>query len=1062
MKKKLLNMRKPLFMKALFVLAFMAFFSTTFAQTITVTGRVMDIAAGEPLIGATIVEKGTINGVISDINGNYSINVSSGAILECSFIGMVTKELPVGSSTVINFDMESSFSMLDEVVVTGYMVQRKVDLTGSVAVVDVQELSERITTSSMSALQGSVPGLYIETSGDPTGKTRQLLIRGVNTLGNTDPLYVIDGVPTKDSNVFNYLDPNSIESMQVLKDAAAASIYGSRASNGVIIVNTKKGKDAFKVNFSSSVTISEHTRRVDYCNTEEYGIALWRAAMNGSNPTNLLNDLSARYTYDWHYDTDGNPVLDAVHSVPYVGGNTKLPATDTDWQDVIYRTGLAYQNNVVISGGTDASSLLVSFGNQRNNSVIEYNWFNKINGQINSSVSFANGKIKIGEDLSIAHTTEAPLSGDHNTVGLSGFGSTSVITNAAMQTRLPVYDTDGNFAGPTGTGFSDRNNPLHIAWLHRNNRVQQLMLFGNAYLLVQPVKNLSLKSTFGIDYSDTERTAYEPKWTEGFLSRTTNFMEKSLGKKFNWTWSNTANYSLKAGANNNFDFLLGMEAISNMDRNILGHKEDFVDESLDFYQFSAATGNVTLTGTSTGHTLVSYFGKVNYTFSDRYLASATVRIDGSSRFGENNRFGVFPAFTLGWRINNEAFMRDVTFLSNLKLRAGYGVVGNQDIGDNARFGQYATNYGTESGQRITGTAYDISGANTGSLPSGYVRTQLENPDLKWESTTEYNIGVDFGFFKESVYGTVDLFLRETKDILTRPPYAAVMGEGASQYVNGATMENKGYEITLGHRGQSGKVKYNVNYSMSAFADKITYLPEAVISSYPGNGEKTILGRSTSSFFGYLTTGIFQTAEEAAAYKVEHGQSGAAVGRLIWADLDNNGRINSYDQDWLGTSLPKFEYGISAQIEYKNLMLSVFGQGVYGKSVNDTRTSTDFASGVGMNFGRRVLNAWSPTNTDSDIPALSLSDTNSETSRRSNYTITKGDYFKFKNITLSYNLPTSVLSKIRVGQARVFITAENAILIRPKGNDAYSGPDPETPGSVFPKPISFTFGLNFTM
>ncbi len=1031
-------------------------FTSAYAQQVTITGKVSNAVTNEALAGATVQEKGTTNGTTTVSDGTFTLSVSPGATLVISFIGMTTQEVVVGESRNIVINLQETISELEEIVVTGYSTQRKVDLTGAVSVVDVAQMAELPTSNTMQALQGRVPGLYIETSGDPTGRTRNLLIRGVNTLGNTAPLYIIDGIPSKESNQFNYLDPNSIESIQVLKDASAASIYGSRASNGVIIVTTKKGKNKFKVDFNSSTTAQYFTRRMDVCNTEEYGRALWQASINdGTNPTAH----SARYTYEYHTDANGVAVLDKVNSVEYVGGNTLLKATDTDWQDALFRQGIITNNNITLSGGTESSSLLINLGQNHNKSVIKYNWFDRISAQVNSSISFLKGKIKVGEDFHFANLTEDPLRGDHNGPGINNFNSTTVIQNAYfMQTRLPVYDANGDFAGPTGSGFSDRNNPLHVAYLGRDNRVKDLLLFGNLYLEVQPIKNLLLRSRFGIDYDNSTKIAIERTWVEGFLSRTVNYLETLKGNKANWTWSNTANYTL-AIQKNSFDFLVGMEAISNDYQELRAYKEGFADQSLDYFQYSAATGVAQVSGTRTGNQLLSYFGKVNYKWSDRYLASATFRIDGSSRFGANNRFGVFPAFTLGWRINNEPFMSDLEFISNLKLRSGYGIVGNQEIGDEARFGKYATNYGTQSGNRLTGTAYDINGKNTGNLPSGYVATQLVNDNLRWESTTEINIGIDFGFLDERITGSFDYFDRTTKDILTRPPYPGAMGEGSYKYVNGATMSNKGFEFVLGYRGNVGPVSFSALGSVSSFHDKITYLPASVVRSYAGNVEKTIIGHSTTSLFGYITDGIFQNAQE-----VDNGitQAGKGIGRLRWVDLNGDKKIDTYDQDWLGTTLPDFEYGINLDVSYKNFSLSLFGQGVSGRTVNDgTLGSSDFASGVGMNFGRRVLEAWTPQNTSSTIPMLSLVNRNSET-RSSNYLLRNGSYFKLRNASIGYTLPSDIAQKLRIGLLRVYFMGENFLLIKAHGKSAFTGQDPETPGTVYPRPVSYTLGINITL
>ncbi|OFY11327.1 MAG: hypothetical protein A2X05_05595 [Bacteroidetes bacterium GWE2_41_25] len=1034
------------------VLFCLMFSLNAYSQRTPVTGKITDAITNNPLPGATVLEKGTTNGTYAGADGSYSISVGTNATLVFSFVGMQTQEIKVDQSGIVNVTMNAAIGQLDEIVVTGYAVQRKVDLTGAVAVVNVAQMSDMPASNTMQALQGRVPGLFIETSGDPSGRTRTLLVRGVNTLGNTAPLYIIDGIPSKQANTFAYLDPNTIESIQVLKDASASSIYGSRASNGVVIVTTKKGKGKFKVDFSSSLTSQYFTRRMPVTNTEEYGRALWQGSINnGTSPTAH----SARYTYVSHTE-NGVQVLDEVVPVPTVGGNPLLISSDTDWQDALFRRGLISSNSITISGSTETSSLLISLGKNHNKSVIKYNFFDQINGQVNSSISLFDGKIKVGEDFHIASLEESPLRGDHNGPGLAGFNSTTIINNAYfMQTRLPVYDTNGDWAGPTGSGFSDRNNPLHIAWLGQDNRVKNLLLFGSLFMEVRPIKNLTLISRAGIDTDYDTRWSIERTWVEGFLNRTVNYIEKLQGKKFNWTWSNTANYSLEI-KQSTFDFLFGMEAISNDYQDMIAYKEGFADQSFDYFQFSAGTGVATNSGTRTGHQLLSYFGKVNYKWSDRYLVSATLRVDGSSRFGKNNRFGYFPAFTAGWRIDKEPFMANATFISNLKLRSGFGIVGNQEIGDNARFGLYATNYGTQSGNRIYGTAYDLGGINTGTLPSGYVATQIVNDDLRWESTSEINIGIDFGFLKETITGSFDYFDRSTEDILTRPPYAGAMGEGSFQFVNGATMANKGFELVLGVRENIGPVSLNVLGSITSFHDRITYLPESVVRSYPGNVEKTIIDHSVTSVFGYITDGIFQDQAEVDAHAT---QSGKGIGRLRWVDLNGDGVINTLDQDWLGTTLPDFEYGLNLELLYKDWTFSIFGQGVSGRTVNDgTIGSTDFAFGQGMNFGKRILDAWTPQNNTSSIPSASLVNPNQET-RSSNYLLRNGSYFKLRSMSLGYTLPSTFAQKIKVDLLRVYAMGENFLLIRPNDENRFTGQDPETPGTTYPRPVSFTLGIN---
>ncbi|MGI6310686.1 MAG: TonB-dependent receptor [Bacteroidales bacterium] len=1038
-------------------------------QQKTIRGKVLDSRTQEPIPGVNIVIKNTNTGVITDASGNFSLlGVDGTSVLVFSFIGYTPQEVQVGESASIEIFLVESISQLDEIVVTGYQTQKKVDMTGAISVVDVEALIDIPTTNPMQAVQGRIPGLYIETTGSPSGETRTLLIRGKNTLGNTDPLYVIDGVPTKQSNAIQSLDPNSIESIQVLKDASAASIYGARASNGVIIVTTKKGRKGLQVEISSNMTVQNYSwlNKVDMCNTIERGKILWQAAINDKTDPIVHKSL---YTYEYHNDAQGNPVLDKVIPVEWIGGNpndqTKAQIPGTDWQNVAYRNALQSNSHLTISGATDNTSALLGIGYVFNEGILKYTDFNKYSVRLNTSHSLLNGKLIIGENLQLSKTSETRPGGDLGSplipLGrgrLSGGNMHEL--SVTLQPILPVYREDGEWAGPLGSGFSDRNNVLHMLYIHRNNKWNDFTTFGNLYAELNPIKDLKLRSSFGIDYVDSYGTWFEEEYTEGFLRKDINSLDVLQQHNLNWTWSNTIGYNLLTGKHS-FDLIMGMEAIKNNYYSLGARKLGFAIQDNDYRFLDAGTGSQTNTGSSTGHQLLSYFGKVNYGYSDRYLGSLTLRYDGFSRFGTDNRYGLFPALTVGWRINNEAFF-NIPVISNLKLRAGIGRVGNQEIGDMARFGLYATNYGAQSGARNTGTAYDLNGSDTGTLPSGFVSVQTENNSLRWESTDEFNIGFDFGFFEERIIGSFDFFTRVTNDILIKPPVASVVGEGGQQWLNGATIKNNGFEIVLGYRNIIGNFSYNISGALSSFHDKITELPAAVVRSYPGNVEKTILGHSQTSVFGYVTDGIFQTQEEVNLHAI---QAGKGVGRIRYADLNNDGKIDPLDQDWLGTTLPDFEYGINGELGYKNLTLSFFIQGVSGKEVYNSMKgmlTMTHAGSSGMNFGRDTFSGWTPTNTNTNIPAQSLVNNNNET-RSSDYFYVNGSYLKMRSLQISYNMPLQLIQRIGIERLRIFLQGQNLFLIKDtKGKNRYYGPDPEIPGFQYPRPTNLTFGFDIVL
>ena len=1025
-------------------------FYISFGQNKTLNGIVVNKITNSSLPGATVTNKNKT--VTTDSAGRFQIGASMGDELNISFVGMKESKFRVRNLENNLIELEENANQLEQVIVTGYQTQRKIDLTGAVSIVKTEEIKNIPAPNLISSLQGRVPGMFIEADGRPNGGQRTLVIRGFNTLGNTSPLFVIDGVPTLNQTAFQSLDPNLIESVQVLKDATAASIYGSRASNGVIIVSTKQGKDKLQVHFTTSYGKDLFTDKMPVLDAYGRGQALWQAAINDKiNPAQN----AALYSYVSHADANGVQVLDKVVPTEWIGGNASLltPGANTDWQDVVFRNGTITNNELNVSYGNKIARGLFGFGFLDNQAMMQYMQFRKYVARLNTSFNLLNGKLKIGENLQLIFARNTP---DRTDLG----GSDMINLGRFEQPILPVYRTDGEFAGPIGAGFSDRNNPLHMLYIYRNNFDRTSNVFSNVYAEIRPIKNLLLRSNFGLEYQGQYNNAIFPTFVEGFLSRQINSMSLTQGHQLNWVWSNTANYDLTI-RKHTASFLAGMEAVKNASTTFNATREGFALEDFDYYQLSAGTGNQTVTGTSTGYQLLSYFGKINYTYSDRYLLALTLRRDGSSRFGANNPYGVFPSISAGWRLNNESFFENKMFISNLKLRGGWGRVGNQEIGNESAYGVYTPNYGGVLSSRYSvGTAYDLTGANGGTLPSGFSQVRRGNPNLKWETTEEYNIGVDFGFFNEKIVGSFDNFKRRTTDILISPPYAAVIGANATQVQNGATVDNKGFEATLGYHDQTAfGLGYSIGVNVSSFRNKVVYLPATVVPGYPGNVEKTILGHSPNELFGYVVQGIFQTQDEANAAPA---QPGKGVGRLRYADLNGDKVINALDQDWLGYGLPKAEYGINIQLSYKGFDLALFSQGVYGRKVNNSiKASSDFLQS-GMNMGTRVLQAWTPQNSGSTIPALSNANSNNET-RFSTYFVERGDYLKLRSAELGYDIPKRWLDKARIEELRIFFVGTNLFTVFKKsGSQAYTAQDPSLPGSIYPQATNVTFGLNISL
>ncbi|GGZ14275.1 SusC/RagA family TonB-linked outer membrane protein [Echinicola pacifica] len=1043
--------------KALLILISTCFISLGLFAQGSITGIVSEGESGEPLPGVTVRIKGSTTGAITDLDGNYSITASNSDILTFSFIGFQSISEEVGNRSVINISLSQEVSSLDEVVVVGYSSQRKSDMTGAIVAVDLGPIEGQSMTAGnpMQGLQGRVPGLFVEKSGDPSGASSRVLIRGITTLGNNDPLYVIDGVPTKRPEVFASLSPDAIESIQVLKDASASSVYGSRAANGVIVVTTKnksRGGDKVDINYNSTFSIlTEKPQRYDMLNAVQRGEALWRASVNDrADPTNGYGEI---YNFDWNGDFD-NPILNSVTVQPYVGGDTNVPAGDTDWQDATYETGYAFNNELSVSTNSEKSSLMINLGHYKNTGLLKYTDFERYTARLNASTWLFNDKVKLGVNSQFSSSNETLASQDVGSAPTPGLA-------ISLAPTIPVFDANGNFAGPQGSGYSDRNNPVLMQYLNRWDNTRKNNLFGNVFLEWNILENLTFRTNLGLDYNDFQRKDIEPRVNNGFITRSNNRLIWDTNKFSSLVFSNTLNYKLSKG-DHQFDFLLGTEAIKNDFNRILSMADNFAVETESYFVLDAASGARTNSGTGTGNRLISQFGKINYAYSDRYLASFTLRRDGSSRFGKNNRYGIFPAVTAGWRISNEEFLKDNNTISDLKLRVGYGEVGNQEIGDLARFGLYESRYGPNQAQYTggffeiyynIGTAYDLSGNNTGNLPSGFVSIQAENPDLKWETTKEWNLGMDFSILNYAINGSFDYFTRKTTDILTTPPIASAIGEGQQRVLNGASTATQGWELALNYANDINQdLTLSVNVNFGAFKDEITYLPEEVRTAFPGTINNSILGHSQFSIFGYQSDGLFQSQED-----VDNSaeQVGATPGGLKFKDINNDGIIDSDDRDFIGTTLPALEYGLGFDIKYKNFDFSIFGSGVAGRIGQDPYIFyNNFVQGR-ENAGLGVINGWTPENTNTDIPALSLAFNDQ---RVSDYLFRNNSYFKIRNLQIGYSLPDEMISKwAGMSRFRLYFQGENLLWITPKD---YIGSDPERIDvNRIPVPTSFTLGLN---
>ena len=1041
------NKRHMCKLKSLLTTALLLAGITAFAQQITITGVVRSSADGYGIIGAAVMEKGTSNGSVTDLDGHFTIKVESGRILEISCIGYKTVEIP--ASADMSVVMDEDISELSEVVVTGYQTQRKADLTGSVSVIKTDEMKTTSGTDPMRALQGRIPGMTITSNGSPSG-AGTVRIRGIGSFNSSqDPLYIIDGVPT--TSGLNSLNTNDIESMQVLKDAASASIYGSRAANGVIVITTRKGRkgDKVSVDFSSGFTAQTYNRQsmMALSNTSEYATAMAQAALNdGLDPVqyaaNYGLDLQAAAGNPIHaYDPAANQMRTYTANGLYdgfVNAKKTMRFSDTDWLKAISRIGFLQSHDLSLSNMSERSSVLLSLGYKNNQGILRYTDFKNVAARLNTSLKL-NKIITVGENLTITHTSQVDGAPMENAL--------------KMAPVLPVFEEDGvTFSGPVG-GMSDRQNPLRELYHNRDNALKVWRIFGNAFIDLSPVQGLLIRSNFGIDYDNRYIHAVTYTWHSDVVNNDTPSATMGQTNDMKWTWSNTANYNFKAGADHTFNVLAGIELYSQRVQDFSAYAQLFALENYDYMFPNAATGTQRAYGIEEGYNLISFFGKVDYNWKDLLLASFTIRHDGSSRFGVNKRYGTFPAATLGYRLSRHM---DADWIDDLKVRASWGETGNQAISNYARYGLYAATYG---GERNESTAYDLRLAGSGIFPSGFRATQAQNNNLKWETTEQYNAGLDFSLFRSSVYGTFDTYIKDVKDMLINPAYLGSMGEGGASWLNGPSLRNWGMELAIGYRNtlDSG-LYYNIYGNLDFFRSRVTYLPETTTGSYVHTATENLVEsrRPYGSIVGYVVDGLFQNREDVLA----SGQENARVGGLRYADLDGNGIINEWDQTWIFNPVPDLSWGLNAELAYNGFDFSMFWQGVAGQDVyNNQKFQTDFFSitDPGSNKGNRMLGAWTQSNTSSLIPALTTNNTGNE-GRASTYFVENGSYAKLRQVQLGYKVPQNILDKIHLASARIYLSGQNLFTLKSR---SLTCSDPENPNWAYPNCSSFTLGIQLS-
>lgn len=1009
--------------RGLLVVWMMLLASFTFAQN-RITGKISDVG-GNGIPGATVLVKGTNNGTSSDANGNYAINAASNSTLVISSIGFKTQEVNVGNRSVVNLSMDEDAAALSEVVVTGYQQLRKKDITGAATIVETDNLKAIKSSSFTQNLAGRAAGVTVSTSGAP-GDATNVRIRGISSFTSNDPLYVIDGVPVKDQYQ-NTINPEDIESMQVLKDAAMASIYGSRANNGVIVITTKKGKSGkAKLSYSGSFGLVNSVKGYDeVLNTDS---KVYAEAMRRKFP----DEKTAWYSNPSALPKYIQPFGNSVDLSTYDVLNNQISETNmtgTNWWETMTRTAKMTDHNLNLSGGNDFATFNISAGYLAQEGVLNYNYFNRGTIRANSSFKVSN-KVRIGENLMYAGNWG---------VGIGGIGGNNneqgVIGNLLKATPvIPQYDIKGGPGGHLTASTGNFTNPDQVLRNNKNNNNKYNRLLGNIYAEADIISGLTVRTSFGGDFGNgwSRRFGYpEPYRVEG--NKTNNGFSENWNNTFTWTWTNTAQYNKTFADKHTVGILVGQEAVANKNRNIGGGLSNYFTQDINAWYLQTALadpGSRTVNSGGGESKLASYFGKVDYNFNDKYMISGTIRRDGSSRFLSDVRYGIFPAVSAGWRISQEGFMKDLSWLSDLKLRGSYGIMGNQDI----RNYNFADIYGGGVGS----TFYDINGQN-GGVATGYALTSRGNADTKWEQAASVNVGLDAAFLNNALTVVLDVYNRKTIDLLYNPPLPGTAGSASPSFRNVGEMENKGFDITAGYRKSITKdLSFNTSLNLSHYKNKIVKVADNTDEfNSAGNlterlpqGSAVYINRKgypISSFQGFIVEGLITTEAE----RAKHTGTGATyIGGLKFKDVNGDGKVDQSDNTIIGSPHPDFTAGLNLGVTFKNIDVNAFLFGSFGNDIfNATLIQSYF-----MNFNSNVIKDILEKEGKGNYPKINGNDASSRSA--STFYVEDGSYVRLANLSIGYRVPKNVFGKLGLAGARVYLQGQNLLTFT-----KYSGVDP---------------------
>lgn len=1037
------------------------------AQMRTITGRISS-SDGEALIGATVqVQSTTVRGAVTDANGNYSIQAATGETLVFAYLGLASKTLQIGNETVVNMELEPDATLLEETVVVGYGTARKSDLTGAVGSVTGEQIKSSVFTNFDQALQGRIAGVQVTQNSGAPGGAASIRIRGANSItGSSEPLYVIDGIPFQGDgsgvsgfdwaggangqnrvNPLAAINPNDIVSIEVLKDASASAIYGARAANGVILVTTRRGKKGeSKVSYNTFYAEQTLPRRIEMMNLPQFA------------------DYQAQVTADLGLQ------LNQRYLDPSLLGN------GTDWQDEVFRNAGMNSHQLSVSGGTDKTTYAISGGLFQQDGIIIGSDFNRYTTRINLD-NQVKSWLKIGGSFAYANTNEK--------ITLNDGGDGVIIQALVMAPDVPVKDINGEYAGPEAQAGASSYNPVAAA-LQRNNTLQRQRIMANVYGDLTLMKGLTFRSELSFDDNNSLNKAFQPTYKWGVLINRENQLRQREESSFFWILKNYLTYNVTVGQKHKITAMLGQEAQKSNWEGSVVTKKNFSSNDI---QVLSEGDDVTsrTSGWKDGAAIESYFGRFNYNLSERYLFTFTMRADGSSKFGPENRWGYFPSGSFAWRLGEEDFMKSLN--TDVKLRIGYGEVGNQAIG-NYLFGSALQTINTPFG-----TAYRLQ--------------QIANPKLKWEATQQWNVGVDLSLLKGRVDMTIDLYQKRTNDMLLQLSVPSYLGGSGyndirAPFANVGQMENKGIDLSLNSRNiKNDNFSWNTDFTLSLNRNKVVALDDDARVYWRNlywysefqTATRTGVGLPLGQFYGYVTDGLFSSQEDILAHAVQIAdpanegknlvdkRTGVWIGDIRFKDLNGDGVINTNDQTIIGNPNPDFTIGLNNTFSYKNFDLTLYLTGSYGAEIlNYSRVQIEGQTTIFGNQARTVDNRVryglkNPAGSDLDpanvilanpgaaLPRPTTTDNNRNT-RMSDRFIEDGSYTRIQNIRLGYTFPTQMLQKFRVQKLRLYVNAQNVYTIT-----NYSGYDPEIGAfnqdpllqnvdmGRYPTPRVITFGLD---